>query len=136
MSAEKAVIQMLLANTALAALVDENVDAAVVEQSTERPALGVSHISTVSAGHLNVKAAAAEALVSRVQVTCFAETYPQLQQLLDTGRAACGNRSGTFNGVTVRSTRIDLVGPDMKSDDDQVFIRSFDVRVMWIRALP
>jgi hypothetical protein len=135
MSAEKAVIEMLTRNTAIAGLVGDDIDPGILQQDTAPPAYVVSHISTVAAGHLNVTAGASEALASRVQITAVADTYPQVQDLIEAARAACGNRSGTFDGVTVRNSRIDLVGPDMKTPDDQWFMKTLDVRVFWIRAL-
>lgn len=135
MSAESAILSMLLANTTLAALVDDDsIEPGVLSQGAAYPALVVSAISTVP-GRLNVREAAREYLESRVQVSALAETYPQVKQLLNAVRGACGNRRGTFNGVDVVNCRADLQGPDLKTPDDVAFLQTLDLIVLWRRAL-
>jgi hypothetical protein len=135
MSVESAVIEMLLVDTVLAGLVGDNVEPGILSQPSSFPALVASHVSTVAASHLNVKENGHEALRTRIQVTAFAETYPQAKALLDGVRRACANRRGTFDGVVVRNCRVELEGPDFKTDDDQAFCQSLDLLVSWIRAL-
>lgn len=136
MSAESAVIAMLLANTALGALVsDDDIYPGQLDQDRGYPALVVNHISTVGEV-LKANPVTNEALLTRVQVTCFADSYPAVKQLMAAVRNCCGNRSGTFAGVDVKYCRVSLEGPDIPPGDDGIYMQTQDLMVTWVRALP
>jgi hypothetical protein len=137
MEAEKVLAALLLASTALAGLVDDNIDPGESEQATPLPYLVTNHISTVLALP-SVTEDGSSIVTSRLQVTAFADTYPQLASLLDLVRLACVNRRGTIAGVTVHNVRLDSVGPDAVSDEGEnagrIFMRSIDFLVTVTQA--
>lgn len=136
MTAEAAVMAMLLANTALGAVVsDDEIYPGQLDQDRSYPALVVNHISTVGES-IHVKPVGNEVLLTRIQVTAFAATYPALKQLVQLVRSCCGNRSGTLGGTDVKYCRVSLEGPDMGPDDDGIYMQTQDLLVTWVRALP
>lgn len=137
MESEKVLAALLLASSALAGVVDGNIDPAESEQATPLPFLVTNHISTVLTQPA-VTEDGSSVVTSRLQVTAFAETYPQLVSLVDLVRNACINRRGVIAGVTVHNVRLESIGPDSSSDDGEnggrIFMRSIDLLVTVTQA--
>lgn len=132
MRAEKAIHQLLLNAAGVTALVGAGTAARIypeqLPQGCALPALVVEHISASEL--TTIDAIAAFGLVqARIQVTALAADYPGKKALLEQVRLACNYQRGTFNGVRVVSVIRDVVGPDLRDDDRQLYAQSIDFMV-------
>jgi hypothetical protein len=128
MRAEKAIRALLLAAPGVVTLVADRVYPGQAPQGVAFPVLVVSHVSTVETP--TIDAAAEFGLVlSRIQVAVLAKDYPAQKALLEEVRKACNHYRGTVAGVRVVSVMRDLVGPDQRDDDMQVYLQTVDFRV-------
>lgn len=126
----KVVRHQLVANAALAAVVDEaGIVGGVIPQGTPLPAIAVNHISAMP--RHPVKPRATTYRVARVQVTVQAASYPELRQTLALARGALAPVRGVIAGVSVDSLLLDSEGPDFRNDEAGIFMGSIDCIVAY-----
>lgn len=126
-----AIIRALLVNHApLVALVPpERIEAGDVSLDV-LPAIGIREVGAVEQ---DTVARAGNSLVkARVQVTVFAESYPQQKAILRAAKLGAGVFTGQVAGFAVRSVLRAGVGPDMGSPAIPTFEQSRDFMVAYI----
>jgi hypothetical protein len=126
MSAVKAVIALLKADTQVAALVGDRISAGDIPLNAARPAIGVREVSSVPVGAFDAQAESSLA-TSRVQVTVHVKAYPEIDTVLRTARQACNFERGMIAGVDVVSIMRDTVGPDLEHESGHS--KSIDFKV-------
>ena len=130
MSAEKVINALLNADVAIGALVAGRIYPGTVPLNAAMPVLAFNHISTVN--KTMVSMAERDALmVSRIQVTAMAKSYPAVKALLAAVSKACDQKRGTIAGILVSSVIGDATGPDMRDDDATLYMQSADFKVTW-----
>jgi len=130
-----AVIRYKLANNATltAQVPAARIIAGALPLNTALPAIAVTGISGVP---MSIVSMVTTGLIQtdRVQVTVYAKTYPTQKSILALVRAACGNASGTVNGVTLDSILPGGEGPDFYDADAVIYEQSMDLIVRWVPA--
>lgn len=130
-----AIIRTLLASTpAVTAIVPPaRIIAGIVQQGTTLPAIGVSEVS--STAEMTVSRSTNTELVrSRVQVTVYGTSYPQMKQLLLACKMGKGVKNGTVAGFYVNSVMPAGTGPEIPPGDDKIFEQSRDFMVTFAEA--
>lgn len=130
-----AIIRTLLASTpAVTAIVPATrIIAGIVQQGTTLPAIGVSEVS--STAEMTVSRRTNTELVrSRVQVTVYGTSYPQMKQLLLACKMGKGVKNGTVAGFYVNSVMPAGTGPEIPPGDDKIFEQSRDFMVTFAEA--
>ena len=130
MSAEKVIYTLLSNAAAVTAVTGTNIYPGELPQGVVPPALGISHMSTVELPTLDA-AALFGLLRSRIEVTVLTKDYVTQNTLIGLGRKACNYQRGTIGGIAVVTIRRDVVGPDMRDSDLQVFSQTIDFMVTW-----
>lgn len=126
-----AIIRALLVNHApLAALVPpERIEAGDVSLDM-LPAIGIREVGAVEQ---DTVARAGNSLVkARVQVTVYAESYPQQKTILRAAKLGTGVFTGQIAGFAVRSVLRAGIGPDMGNPAIPTFEQSRDFMVAYI----
>ena len=131
MSAEKVIYSLLKSDAAVTALVGTRIFDGTVPLNAAMPVLAYNHISSVNRTMVSM-ADADTLMMSRIQVTAMAKTYPEVKALLRAVDRACDKRRGVIAGVTVNSVIGDTAGPDMRDDDATLYMQSADFKVTWI----
>ena len=135
MSAENIIHALLVANSAITAVVSDRIYPGELPQNTAMPALGVSHISTTE--RPTISAVSAFTLVqTRIEVTVLSKDYVTLKDLIKKVRAACNYQRGVIATYTVISVMQELIGPDMRDSDLTLFSQTIDFMVTWQQANP
>lgn len=98
MNAEKAIYARLAAVAGVTALVGTRIYPVLAPQNPTFPHLVYQRISAERIGNLG---ADTDMVESRVQVSCFADSYSGTKELADAVRLALQRADGTFGGVTV-----------------------------------
>jgi hypothetical protein len=129
-----AVIRSLLADAAAvtAQVPAGKIYSGVIPLGAVLPAISVSQVSGID--RLTVGMTGTKLRTERVQVTVQSKTYPSQKSILALVRAACRNRSGTVNGVTVDCILPDVEGPDLADTEAQIYTQSQDFIVKWREA--
>lgn len=94
------------------------------------PAIGIREISAVEQD--TVSRAGNSLIRARVQVTVYAESYPQQKTILRTTKLGAGVFTGQVAGYAVRSVLREAVGPDMGNSAIPTFEQSRDFMVAYI----
>ena len=129
MLAEKAIHALLMADSAVVALVGTRCGPPPLPQPVTLPALVVEHISTVERTTLDAQSAYG-LVESRIEVTILAATYGAAKTLLDAVRTACNYKRGTIGGVRVETVQRVNVGADAWDDTLQAYAQSIDFMVI------
>ncbi|MDD2742327.1 MAG: DUF3168 domain-containing protein [Rhodocyclaceae bacterium] len=129
MSAEKAIFTLLKASTAVTAIVGTRIMAGIIPQGTPLPAVAYNHISTVERNPTLAMNEAVTVATSRIEVAAQTKDYPTQKALLAAIRAACRNKQGVFNGITVDSVLVDTIGPDLRDDEAGIYMQTIDFKV-------
>lgn len=127
------VIRRLLVNyqPLLSLVPNSSIVAGEVPLNTTLPAIGINEVSVNP--HNTVSMSEPDrAAFSRVQVTVYANGYPQKKQILDLVRKAVPNVHGKVGDVMVLSITPQGVGPDLDSSEDKIYTQSRDFRVSYI----
>ena len=130
MSAEKVINALLNADAAVGALVAGRIYPGTVPLNAAMPVLAFNHISTVNKTMISM-AERDVLMVSRIQVTAMAKSYPAVKALLAAVSKACDQKRGTIAGILVSSVINDATGPDMRDDDATLYMQSADFKVTW-----
>lgn len=132
MSAVKAIRALLVASAPVTALCPAaRIMAGTVPQNLALPALSITEVSLVPISRIDAQADH-NLVVSRVQVTVMAESYPAVKPLLDAARKACNYERGTIAGVGIVSIVRESVGPDFSNDGATVHFQSLDFKVTYL----
>jgi hypothetical protein len=130
MSAVMIMRALLVAHAPLAALVPT---ARIVAGDVSLDALPAIGIREVSAVEQDTVARAGKSLVkARVQVTVYAESYPQQKTVLRAAKLGAGVFTGQIAGYAVRSVLREGVGPDMGDPAIPTFEQSRDFIVAYV----
>ena len=134
MSATAIVRTLLLQRTSIAYLVDPSkIRVGEVPLRTGLPAINITDLSaneipTVSRQSLNTT------IRARVQVTVYASTYQQQEELLLVCKMGVGVHNGTLGNYTVDSVLPLDVGPAILPGDSGIYERSRDFMVTFKEA--
>lgn len=129
-----AVHYLLQHNTGLLTVVPlARIFTSYIPMGTTLPALCVNEISTTDEFSMSL-ADPKRLPQSRIQVTVQAKTYADQKAVLELARKALPNQRGTVNGVEVDSILPDGAGPDLRNDDDEIFMQSRDFLVRFTQA--
>ena len=129
MRAEKVIHNLLMANSAVVAIVSARCGPPPLPSPVTLPALVIEHISTVE--RTTIDAQSAYGLVeARIEVTALAATYPALKSLVDAVRVACNYKRGTIESVRVETVQRANVGADSWDDVLQAYAQSIDFMVI------
>lgn len=135
-----AIIRELLANTpAVVALVPADVNSErlvagnTLKQGVKLPAIHVRSISSTenqtTARNLNTKM-----IRERVQVTVYANRFPDLERVLKACSMGKGVHNGIVAGYKVRNIWPEYVGPYIPPGSDNIHEQSRDFMVTFIEA--
>ena len=94
------------------------------------PAIGISEISGVEQD--TVARASRTLVTARVQVTVYAESYPQQKAILKAAKLGAGVFTGQVAGYAVRSVLRDAIGPDIGNPAIPTFEQSRDFKIAFI----
>ncbi|OEZ80992.1 hypothetical protein JAB6_40270 [Janthinobacterium sp. HH104] len=134
MSAIKVIRALLIAHSPMLALVPAaRIVAGTVPLGTPLPAIGLTEISRVELPTVSLGQRAVQ-VTARVQVTVYASTYPDQKAVLQAAKLDAGAHTGTVADIAVRSVMRDVVGPDMKDDDADIYQQSRDFKVVFVEA--
>lgn len=134
MSAIKVIRALLVAHAPVLALVPAaRIVAGTVPQGMPLPAIGLTEISRVELPTVSLGQRAVQ-VTARVQVTVHASTYPDQKAVLQAAKLGPGVHTGTVASVEVRSVMRDVVGPDMKDDDAEIYQQSRDFKVVYVET--
>lgn len=129
----EAVIAALLNVVAITSIVGTRLARLRLPQGSAYPAVVYELVS--STPQLPITAVAgANVSRSRVQVTCIARTFAELDTLCEAVRVACSFKSGSLGGSQVVSVLPDGIQPLDRDDDVKVFIQSQDFIVIHFEA--
>lgn len=134
MSATAIIRTLLLQRTSIAYLVDPSkIRIGELPLKTELPAISIKDISgneipTVSRQSLNTT------IRARVQVTVYANTYQQQEELLLVCKMGAGVHNGTLGNYAVDSVLPAGVGPAVLPGDSGIYERSRDFMVTFKEA--
>jgi hypothetical protein len=130
MSAVKVIRALLVADATVTSLVPATrIMGGALPQGTAVPALAITEVSRYDRQVL--KAGAYSRATSRVQVTCFATSYPAQKQLLAAVRHACRDMLGTVASVPGVVVHTDGTGPDFSDLDTGFYMQSQDFKVSY-----
>lgn len=130
MSAVMIMRALLVSHAPLMALVPPTSIVAGDVDLESLPAIGIREISAVEQ---DTVARAGNSLVkARVQVTVYAESYPQQKTILRAAKLGAGVFTGQIAGFAVRSVLREAVGPDMGDPAIPTFEQSRDFIVAYI----
>lgn len=122
---------LLSAHAPLTALVPAaNIRAGTVPVGV-MPAIGIKEISRIETETVS-RSQASVMVVSRIQVTVYANTFPAKKDLIRAVKLGEGTHRGIVAGVTVRSVLRDIVGPDFDDDAAKVYEQSRDFKVTYL----
>lgn len=138
MSGVAAIRDLLASAAGVTALVPAaSIRSGPVPLDSSLPAIAITTISAVE-GFVAAAQTGTKMYAERVQVTAYVKQapaggtdYPGLDAIFAAVRAACTNRSGTLNGVSVDSILLAGQGPDIPPDTSQILERSVDFLVKW-----
>jgi hypothetical protein len=130
MSAEKVIKSLLGADATVAALVNGRIWPGTVPLNSPMPVIAYNHISSVSKTMVSL-ADADSLIVTRIQITVMAKSYPEVKNILQAVNRACDLQRGVIAGVRVSSVIGDALGPDMRDDDATLYMQSADFKVTW-----
>ena len=128
MRAEKVIFTLLTQDAGLTALVAGRIYPSRVPQNTVMPAIAYEVVSGIEITPISASAGY-QVVNTRVQVTCMAQKYSDVKDVIEAARLACIYKSGTIGGVKVLSVLRDSVGPDSRADDLALFMQSIDFMV-------
>jgi hypothetical protein len=121
---------LLLEHEPLVALVGDRIMAGTVPAGVSLPAVGITEVGS---NDLDTVARKAAALVTaRIQVTVYANNYPQMKAALKAAGLGRGVFTGTIAGVKVLSVLRDTVGPDMSDEAPGLAEQSRDFKVTYV----
>lgn len=128
-----AVVRYLLANNAgLTAVVSATkIMGGVLPINTELPAISIRQVSGIE--YPIIKRGNNMFVTERIQVSVLAATYPSQKSIIELVRDALPGTRGTVNSFIVDSITPDIDGPDLYSDNPQIFEQSVDYFVRFIR---
>lgn len=69
--------------------------------------------------------------IARIQVTAFAQTYPQVKAILALIASALPAKPGVVNGIATDSITPDVGGPDLDDPETGIFEQARDYIVRW-----
>lgn len=127
MSAEK-VIYNLLSNDSALDSAAYGIYAGIIPIDATLPAIAYNYISgdeITSIGMAEIK------MISRMQITVAAQTYPEIKTVIGLVDNACNHKQGTFNGVVTDSVIKMVVGPDFRDDDANIYYQTIDYQVIY-----
>lgn len=131
MRAEKALYYILSHDSGVLALVGGGtgrIFSGLLPQNKAWPAISMHLISATR--RPPIRAGIGQSLVdARVQVTAYAQTYPDVKALNEAVRLALDRISGTYAGTVVVVSLLDLEGPDDYDADNQIFYQPQDFMV-------
>lgn len=130
---------LLIANATITAIVPKaRVYVGVIPQGATLPAIGVSEISSTE-DITTARLLSASMIRSRVQVTVYADNYPQMKQLILLCKLGRGVHTGTVQTSPTTSYRVNSVlpwgvGPEIPPGDDKIYEQSRDFMVTFKEA--
>ena len=124
---------LLLAHGPVSAIAGDRVTAGDVPQGEVLPAIGIKEISRSEQATASLSQSTV-LVTARVQVTIHAKSYRVQKELLQAAKLAAGPHTGVIAGVTVRSVKRDIVGPDLSNPDAKTFEQSRDFKVVYIES--
>lgn len=131
MNAVAAIRALLVAAAPVTALCPAvRIMAGTVPQEIDLPALSITEISLVPVSRIDAYASH-NLVVSRVQVSAMAATYPQVKALLDAVRKAGNYQRGVVAGVDIVSIVRESFGPDFSNDAASIHFQSVDFKVTY-----
>lgn len=133
MSATIVIRHALVGKTAMTSLVPAaRIRLGVLPVGQALPSIGIVSVSGVPHNTLGLNSP--NRLVrERVQVTAYAQTYQQLDQIMGLIEQSVSNVYGKVAGMNVQAIAPGLVGPDLESLDPQIFMRSRDFFVTYLQ---
>lgn len=123
MSAEKAVIQLLLGSSTVTNLVGNKVFPQSIEQGVKIPALVVTRISGAPLyaddGEVGLSS-------PRIQIDCYAKTYTETKALADIVRTLLSAFDGTVGGTVIQFATLE----DERDDREAATASEFPFRII------
>lgn len=131
MSSIRILRALLIAHDPLAAILPTaRIIAGDVPAGTPLPAIGMREVGHVEQD--TVARGGSPLIKSRVQVTVYAGSLEQQEQILKAARLGVGVFTGVVEGFQVRSVLRDVVGPDMGDHAAKIFEKSRDFMVTYL----
>lgn len=127
MSAEKVIYNLLSNDSPLDSAV-YGIFAGIIPIDNTLPAIAYNHVSS---DEITAVAMSEIKMISRIQITVAAKTYPEVKSVLDLVDKACNHKQGTFNGIATDSVIKMLVGPDFRDDEAGIFYQTIDFQLIY-----
>jgi hypothetical protein len=124
MRAEAVITALLKAAPGVTAIVSTRIMPSPLPETLALPAIATRHVSTVDSPTIDAQSYALTR--ARIEVTAVTKTYPAQKALLEQIRLALQYKRGTIAGYEVASIQRDIVGPDLRDDDKQIFTQAID----------
>lgn len=132
MSGVAAIRYMLVNNAPLIAAVPvARILSGVLPIKTTIPAISIRQISGVEMPM--IKRTGTQLVTERVQVSVHAASYLSQKTIIELIRSAITSTRGTVNSVVVDSITHEGDGPDLYSDDPDIYEQSIDFMVIFYR---
>ena len=132
MSGVAAIRYMLVNNAPLIAAVPvARILSGVLPITTTIPAISVRQISGVEMPM--IKRTGTQLVTERIQVSVHASSYLSQKTIIELIRSAITSTRGTVNSVVVDSITHEGDGPDLYSDDPDIYEQSIDFMVIFYR---
>ncbi|MBK7493569.1 MAG: hypothetical protein IPI17_17795 [Nitrosomonas sp.] len=132
MSGVAAIRYMLVNNAPLIASVPAaRILSGVLPITTTIPAISVRQISGVEMPM--IKRTGTQLVTERIQVSVHASSYLSQKTIIELIRSAITSTRGTVNSVVVDSITHEGDGPDLYSDDPDIYEQSIDFMVIFYR---
>lgn len=130
-----AAIRYLLANNApVVALVPAaRISAGDLPQGVTLPAISVDLISGIDRNI--IEPGTTRHVTERVQVTCFASTYPALKALQQAVKRACADTFPTVTGIQNVVVHSENQGPDFRDEANSIRMGTQDFRVSYTQTI-
>lgn len=133
MSAAVVIRHVLVGKSAMTSVVPAvRIRLGVLPVGQQLPAIGITSVSNVPYNSLGLNSPR-RLVRERVQVTAYAQSYPQLDQIMALVGRAISNVYGTVADVDVQAIVPGQVGPDLERMDPQIFMRSRDYLVTYLQ---
>ena len=128
-----AAIRYMLVNNAplIAAVPAARILSGVLPITTTIPAISVRQISGVEMPM--IKRTGTQLVTERIQVSVHASSYLSQKTIIELIRSAITSTRGTVNSVVVDSITHEGDGPDLYSDDPDIYEQSIDFMVIFYR---
>ena len=121
MKAEKAVLNLLLADAGVAALVNARIYMGITEEGTDYPCVTIERISGQRVVRSQMAASDPGIVDARLQVTAWGSSYESVKTVADAVRIALERYAGAIAGVTVWDIVPETDGPDLYDNDLKLY---------------